>query len=106
MYLDSIQPPEDIPKLFPTMQTGSYFEESREWELNEGQQPVEVGTQEFDELMKKLMVRKQNGDNYTLTVNIMPPDDVAGSGKPKILVQPFYSMDGLSSHHPINAGCN
>jgi predicted nuclease with TOPRIM domain len=94
-YLESTKPPQDIPRVFPSLQPGAYVEERRLWELNEGQQPVKVGSQDFDTLMRNLDKRKQKGENFSLTVTIL--------ANKEIWVQPYYIMEGLRSRHPMTA---
>ena len=94
-YLESTKPSQDIPRVFPSLQPGAYVEERRLWELNEGQQPVKVGSQDFDTLMRNLDIRKQKGENFSLTVTIL--------ANKEIWVQPYYIMEGLRSRHPMTA---
>jgi hypothetical protein len=102
-YRKSAQPKDGIPR-FPSMQPGAFPEEIGEWELNEGQQAVKVGSGAYHQVMLELNKRRLEGNNFTLTVNVLPPDKNSSDRKNKILVQPFYAMEGLRSHHPINAG--
>ena len=64
-----------------------------------GQQPVKVGSLEFDTLMETLKIRQQKAENSVLTANIL----LDGTGGKEILVQPYYIFDGVTSRHPMNA---
>jgi hypothetical protein len=88
-YFESIKTEEGEPKIYPVMQPGSHGEERDQWDLNEGQQPVKFGSQEYDNLMNDLMKRKEKGENFTIIVNILPPKE--GSEENRVFVQPFFA---------------
>jgi hypothetical protein len=100
--LESIKPPQDIPRIFPSIYPGGYFDERHRWEIHEGQQPVKEGSPEFDAVMKNMETRRQKEENPVLTANILLND----TGDKEIWVQPYYVTERIRTLHPMNARGN
>lgn len=100
---NSIISRKDVPKIFPSMQPGSYFEELniKEREIKHknpisrflAKEPVKLGSSEFNELMIDLNNRRKTGGNAKLNVVISPEKE--------IWVLPCYFLDGQKSQHSI-----
>ena len=97
---ESIEPPQGIPHIFPSIYPGGYFDERHRWE---GQRPVQEGSPEFNAVMKNMEMRRKNRENPVLTANILWNDTTKNT---EIWAQPYYITDGLRTLHPKNARGN
>ena len=105
---DSIKPGEGVPVIFPSMQPGAYFEEFIIKERTIGhknplktfraEEPIKLGTPKFDTLMGELNLRREKGEDSTLSA-VITPDKT-------IWVLPMYFQDGAISQHSIVARGN
>ena len=92
-YLESIKPPQGVPCVFPSLQPGAYLEELDIW--GPGQRPMKEESPEFKPWMRTLDERKQRGENFSLTVTILPSKEM--------WVQPYFHTKGLYSGHATTA---
>jgi hypothetical protein len=106
--LDSIMPTKDVPRIFPSMQPGAYFEEFniKERTIQHkkpnttflAKEPVKLGADGFNELVKDINLPKDKEEYSLFNVVILPNKE--------IWVLPFRFPEGQKSQHSIVAKGN
>lgn len=91
--IESVSSKPGEPKVFASCSPASYFME-RLIAIKKGYKPVELGTEEFNRLNEKLQMRKQQGKDFSVIINIMSNGEV--------WVLPSFASKDSRPQHSIN----